>query len=57
MKTRELMSLLNKAGFQIIRAKKHYVMSNGIITLTVPRHKDVNPFLAKKIVKQAQIAA
>lgn len=54
MKLRELMSLLNKAGFQIIRAQKHYVLSNGNTTVTVPRHKEVNIFLARKILKQSQ---
>ena len=57
MKLRELMSLLNKAGYKVIRAQKHYVMSNGVNTITVPRHKEVNLFLARKIVKQANIAA
>lgn len=53
MKLRDLMSILNKAGFVIIRAQKHYVMSNGVQNLTVPRHKEVNLFLARKIIKQA----
>lgn len=55
MKTRELMSLLQRNGYIILRAQKHYVMSNGTITVTVPRHKDVNVFLARKIIKQAMI--
>ncbi len=53
MKTRELLSLLNKAGYVIIRAQKHYVLSNGTNTLCVPRHKEVNLHLARKIIKQA----
>lgn len=57
MKTRELMSLLQKAGFKIIRAQKHYVLSNGTETVCVPRHKETNIFLAKKIIKTANIAA
>lgn len=55
MKTRELLSLLNRNGFQIIRANKHYLLSNGTITVCVPRHKEVNLFLSRKILKQAMI--
>lgn len=53
MKLRDLMSILNKSGFVIIRAQKHYVMSNGTQNLTIPRHTEINKFLAKKIIKQA----
>lgn len=53
MKLRELMSILNKLGFKVIRAQKHWVMSNGIQTVTIPRHTEVNRFLAQKIIKQA----
>lgn len=57
MKLRELMSLLNKNGYQVIRAQKHWVLSNGTNTVVVPRHKDVNLFLARKIIKNAGITA
>lgn len=57
MKTKELMSLLNKAGFSVVSANKHYKLNNGIVTVCVPRHKMVNRYLAKDILKQANIAA
>lgn len=57
MKTREILSLLHKAGYQIIAANKHFKLSNGINTVCVPRHKEVNRFLAKDILKTANIAA
>lgn len=55
MKTRELQRLLEKNGFKLLRAQKHYFYSNGSISLTVPRHKEVQLFLARKIIKQAGI--
>lgn len=54
MKTRELLAELNKMGFVILRAQKHYFLSNGRTNVTVPRHIEVNKFLARKIIKQAQ---
>jgi len=57
MKTRELIRLLEKNNYKIERANKHWVLSNGSNTLTVPRHKEVNLYLARKIIKQAGIAA
>lgn len=53
MKTRELISQIERAGFKLLRANKHFFYSNGINSLTIPRHKEVNLFLAIKILKQA----
>ena len=33
---------LQRAGFEIIGEGKHIVMSNGRITITIPRHNPVN---------------
>jgi predicted RNA binding protein YcfA (HicA-like mRNA interferase family) len=57
MKLKELMHLLNKAGYKVIRAQKHWVLFNGTNTITVPRHTEVNRHLARKILKSANIAA
>lgn len=56
MKTREVLSLLQRHGYKIVAANKHYKLFNGQITVTVPRHKDVNKFLAVKILKQAGVS-
>ncbi len=45
--------VLQKAGFEIIRQGKHIVMSDGIRTLTIPRHNPVNSFTMGYIAKQA----
>ena len=44
---------LQKAGFDVIRQGKHIVMSDGIRTLTIPRHNPVNSFTMGYIAKQA----
>lgn len=54
MKTRELLALLHQKGFILIRAQKHYILSNGQYNVCVPRHREVNIFLAKKIIRQAE---
>lgn len=56
MKTRELIMILEQNGYVLQRANKHYFYKKGTIVTCVPRHKEVNIFLAKKILKQAQIA-
>jgi predicted RNA binding protein YcfA (HicA-like mRNA interferase family) len=45
--------VLRKAGFEIIRQGKHIVMSDGIRTLTIPRHNPVDSFTMGYIAKQA----
>lgn len=59
MKKKELISILTKNGFTLDknRSNKHDFYTKGPLKTCVPRHKEVNIFLAKKILKQAQIAA
>lgn len=44
---------LFKVGFRIIRQGKHIGMSDGTHFLTVPRHKRVNPYTLKGIIRDA----
>lgn len=53
MKARELLKELNQMGYKVIRSSKHIVLSNGSNTLTVPHQKEINPFLTKKILRDA----
>ena len=50
---RAAIAALEKTGFQIIRQGKHVVMSNGIRTLTIPRHNPINAYTMGNIAKQA----
>ena len=44
---------LEKSGFQVIRQGKHVIMSNGVRTLTIPRHNPVNAFTMGAIARAA----
>jgi len=47
----------SKAGFRIIRDKdKHTIMSNGNDTISIPRHKRLNPFTLKAIIEDAGLS-
>jgi predicted RNA binding protein YcfA (HicA-like mRNA interferase family) len=42
-----------KAGFAIVRQGKHLVMSDGLHTITIPRHNPVNAITMAGIVLDA----
>ncbi len=44
---------LEKAGFRIVRQGKHFVMSDGIRILTIPRQNPVNAFTMGGIIQDA----
>lgn len=44
---------LEKAGFYVARQGKHIVMTNGLRTLTIPRHNPVNAYTMGRIVQDA----
>lgn len=54
MKTRDLERQLNDLGYYLIRNSSHKIFSNGIISIPMPHHTEINPFLAKKIIRQAE---
>lgn len=53
MKKRDLVKLLEKNGFKLVRdGGNHNVYSNGKKTEAVPRHNEVSEGLAKAIIKR-----
>ena len=42
-----------KVGFKIQREGKHTIMYNGNDIITIPRHKRLNPYTLKAIIKDA----
>ena len=44
---------LRKAGFEVLKPGKHIGMSDGKRRVTVPRHKRINPYTLKIIIKGA----
>ncbi len=46
----------SKVGFRVIRQGKHIGMSDGVRRLTIPRHKRVNPYTLRGIIRDAGIS-
>lgn len=44
---------LKKVGYKIIKQGKHIGMSDGTHRVTIPRHKRLNPYTVKGIIKDA----
>jgi predicted RNA binding protein YcfA (HicA-like mRNA interferase family) len=44
---------LSKVGFRIIKQGKYIGMSDGTRHLTIPRHKRINPYTLKAIIRDA----
>lgn len=51
-----IIKALSKAGFRVIREGKHIGMSDGVRHLTIPRHKRINPYTLKAIIKDAGLS-
>ncbi len=48
-----VVSAFSKVGFKVIRQGKHIGMSDGTRHLTIPRHKRINPYTLKAIIRDA----
>lgn len=53
MKTRDIFKFLTEQGFWFLRNSSHVLFTDGTDVLSVPHHREINIFLAKKIMKQA----
>jgi predicted RNA binding protein YcfA (HicA-like mRNA interferase family) len=53
LSSERVVNALSKVGFKIIRQGKHIGMSDGTHHLTIPRHKRINPYTLKAIIKDA----
>ncbi len=47
--------VFKKFGFMVKREGSHTVMNKGDIIITIPRHKRLNPYTLKNIIKDAGI--
>lgn len=45
--------VLKKIGFAVIREGKHTIMSNGLVHVSIPRHRTINAFTMGAIAKDA----
>ncbi len=48
-----MVNALSKVGFKIVKQGKHMGMSDGSCRVTIPRHKRINPYTLKSIIKDA----
>jgi predicted RNA binding protein YcfA (HicA-like mRNA interferase family) len=55
MKRRDLEKLLAEHGYYFIRDAAHCIWGNGTMNIAIPHHKEINIFLAKKIIKQIKL--
>ena len=55
MKTRDIEKQLQSLGYYFLRNSSHKMYTNGITNIAVPHHVEINKFLAKKILKQAEL--
>ena len=53
LSSERVVNALTKVGFIIIKQGKHIGMSDGVRRLTIPRHKRLNPYTLKSIIKDA----
>lgn len=50
---RRAVAAFEKAGFRVVRESGHIIMSNGSITIVIPRQDPVNAFTMGGIVRDA----
>ncbi len=56
MKKLDLEKRLRKLGWRFDReGGNHEIWTNGVIKEPIPRHKEINELLAKKIIRKAEV--
>ena len=53
LSSERIVNALSKVGFRVIRQGKHIGMSDGQRHIVLPRHKRINPYTLKSIIKDA----
>ena len=48
-----IVNALSKVGFKIIKQGKHIGLSDGSRRIIIPRHKRINPYTLKAIIRDA----
>ncbi len=54
MKLKNLKRDLQRHGWYFLRQGKHEIWTNGIETVAIPRHKEIDEFTAKSILRAAE---
>lgn len=53
LSSEQVVNALSKVGFRIIKQGKHIGMSDGTRRVTIPRHKRINPYTLRAIIRDA----
>ncbi len=53
LSSERVVNALAKAGFRVVKQGKHIGMSDNNHRVTIPRHKRINPYTLKSIIKSA----
>jgi predicted RNA binding protein YcfA (HicA-like mRNA interferase family) len=53
LSSERVVNALAKAGFRVLKQGKHIGMSDDNHRITIPRHKRINPYTLKSIIKSA----
>ncbi|HHT9144923.1 MAG TPA: type II toxin-antitoxin system HicA family toxin [Candidatus Wunengus sp. YC61] len=53
LSSERIVTALSKTGFKIIKQGKHIGMSDGSRRIIIPRHKRINPYTLKAIIRDA----
>ena len=56
LSSERIVAALSKIGFKIIKQGKHIGMSDGSRRIIIPRHKRINPYTLKAIIRDAGLA-
>ena len=53
LSSERIVTALSKIGFKIIKQGKHIGISDGSRRIIIPRHKRINPYTLKAIIRDA----
>ena len=53
LSSERVVNALAKVGFRVVKQGKHISMSDDNHRVTIPRHKRINPYTLKSIIKSA----
>ncbi|MBI1884462.1 MAG: type II toxin-antitoxin system HicA family toxin [Chlamydiae bacterium] len=56
LSSERIVNAFSKVGFRIIKQGKHIGMSDSKHHLTIPRHKRINPYTLKSIIKDSGLS-
>ena len=56
LSSERVVNALSKVGFKVIKEGKHIGISDGVHRVTIPRHRRINPYTLRAIIKDAGLS-